>query len=341
MKDLIFELCKARGVSGDESEVLKVAAKYLKEYADVEIDRTNNNLIATFGNKTADKHIMLDAHIDGIGLIVKYIDDNGFIFYDTCGGMDAKALSGSVVEILGKEKILGVIGITPPHLMKGKDTKTLPAPNELFVDTGMTGEEVKSIVSIGDRIAFAAQPHELVGNRITSPTLDNRVSVATLIETASLLKDKELNCKVSIALTSNEEINSSGAITAAYNVNPDQAIILDVSFATSDGVSETESVPFGSGAMIGISPSISNEMRDSLEDLAKKNKIPYVIEAMGSKTGTNTDDINVSRGGVKTGLISIPLKYMHTPVEVVDIDDTYATAKLISLYIEKYSEEMQ
>lgn len=337
MKDLIFELCETYGVSGDETSVINVAKKHLEKYATVELDG-NNNLIATFGNKSSNRHIMLDAHIDAIGLIVKYIDDKGFIFYDTCGGIDAKALSGSVVKILGKEEILGVIGITPPHLMKGKDVKTLPAANELFIDTGIEAERLKQLVSIGDRVAFANSPKQLIGSKITSPALDDRVGVAALIECVRLLSNEKLNCKVSIALTSTEETTGSGAITAAYNLDPDEAIVVDVSFAESEGVPKSKSVPLGSGTMIGVAPILSQKMKSSLQQLAEENNVPYTLEAMGGRTGTNTDGINVSRGGVQSAMLSIPLKYMHTPVEIVDIKDVEATAHLLALYVNKCSE---
>lgn len=339
MKELLFSLCKAQGVSGDENEAINCARKHLSGCRDMRVD-SNNNLIVTLGDLKAKRHLLLDAHIDKIGLIVRYIDKDGFIFYEMCGGIDPKVLLGSTVKILGKREILGVIGITPPHLLKCAEKK-LPAANEIFIDTGLDPEFVKENVETGDRIVFAGNPKSLLGNVVTSPGLDNRSGVAAIIECVNLLRNVKLNCRLSIVFSANEETTGAGAVTSSYSLKPDEAIAVDVSFAVANGVPESKASPLGSGAIIGVSPVLSSSITKRMTRLAVDNNIRYTFEVMGAATGTNADKISLSRSGVKSGLLSIPLKYMHTPVEVVDLEDVRSVAKLLALYVKQYSEVSQ
>ncbi len=336
LTEILFKLTEKNGVSGDEFCAAQTAAEILKEYTpDITVDDFGN-VIANVGNREEGKpHIMLDAHIDEIGLIVTYITDEGFLKVSNCGGIDRRLLLAQQVEVLCSNggKIFGVITSTPPHLES--DDKKAPKLEDIFVDIGMTKNKAEELVSLGDRVVISNCPCELLGDRVTSKCLDDRAGVLTLIQTLDLLKDEldSLSCSFSVVFSSQEETGERGAKTAAYKVKPDMAIAVDVSFAKVFGESNDTCGEMGKGPMIGVSPSLSRTMSNRLCEIAKAEEIPYQIEVMGGTTGTNADAIGVTRGGVKTVTVSIPLKYMHTPVEVISISDIENSARLIADFL--------
>lgn len=333
MTDLITKLCLAHGTSGCEGSVAKVALDEVSKYADAYIDK-NGNVIAQFGNKESNLHIMLDAHIDQIGLVVTDIDENGFIKFAACGGVDKRILPATIVKILGKHKVVGVIGSVPPHLTNANDKKVANI-NDLFIDTGLDRKNLSKLIEIGDRIVFAQKPSNLLNNRITSPALDDRAGVACLIECAKKLSSQKLNCKISIVFSVQEETGLLGANTATYQLNPDEAIVIDVSFANQPYMKLNNCAKLSGGPMIGIAPIINQNISSQLISIAKEKQLPYQLEVMSGTTSTNADAISITRKGIPCGLISIPLRYMHSPVEVIDITDVKHTADLLSEYILK------
>ena len=336
LTEILFKLTRQNGVSGDEFCASKTAAEILKKYtSDVTVDDFGN-VIANIGKREEGKpHIMLDAHIDEIGFIVTYITDEGFLKISNCGGIDRRLLLAQQIEVLcsNGKKITGIITSTPPHLES--DDKKAPKLDDIFVDIGMSKENAQKLVSLGDRIIISNEPYTLLGDRITSKCLDDRAGVVTLIQTLDLLKNKfeSLNCSLSVVFSSQEETGERGAKTASYKVNPDIAIAVDVSFARVFGESKEKCGEMGKGPMVGVSPSLSKSLSNRLIQIAKDEKIPYQIEVMGGTTGTNADAIGVTRGGVKTATVSIPLKYMHTPVEVISISDIENSARLIAEFL--------
>ncbi len=333
LKELIFRLCTAPGTPGDENAAAKIAAQELSKYAEVQIDKMGN-VIAQMGKPDAKNHIMLDAHIDQIGLIVTNIDENGFIRVDRCGGVDRRVLPGSPVTIYGKEVLSGIVCCTPPHLSDGSEDK-VAAINKMAIDAGLSKEEADKLIQPGDRIILNSTPKSLIGSRITSAALDDRAGVASLIRCAQLLAGTELNCRLSILCSGREEVGGQGAVTGTYAVNPTQAIIVDVSFAEQPDVPPQKCSKLGGGPMIGIAPPLNRQMADKLIAIAKKKQIPYKLDVMGGSTGTNSDEIAMTRAGVQAELISIPLRYMHTPVEVIDLEDVENTAQLMAEYIKE------
>lgn len=333
IKSIIFELCSACVVSGSEEPAISVAKKYLKELAEVSTD-ANGNLFAVCGNKDAQKTILLDAHIDRIGFIVTDIDDNGFIKVDKCGGIDIRTLQDCELVLQNNCDISGVVCCMPPHLTDGKEDKATPI-SKTWVDFGMPADEVKKFIKFGDTLTFKTNPKELLNNRVTSPALDDRCGVASLIRCAEIIKDKEnLEYKVVILLSSQEETYGTGAKTGAYKLDADEAIAVDVSFASQPDISgQYSKVELSKGPMICISSILNREMSDKLISIANSKNIPYQLEPVSGTTGTNADHISVTKCGVKTSVISIPQRYMHTPVEVISIDDVENTARLIAEYI--------
>lgn len=330
MKDLLFSLCTARGVSGSEHGAGGAAKEYLSRYADVTEDQ-NGNLFGVLGDPGGKYHILLDAHLDQIGLIVTRIDEKGFIKAEPCGGMDRRVLQGSPFLALGKEEVSCVCGCMPPHLSDGGEDKPVPA-DALWFDTGLPAQQVKDLVSLGDRIVFDSSPKELLGSRVSCAALDNRAGVAVMLRCAEKLSRKALACKITIALTAQEEISGSGARTAAFAQYPNEAIVVDVSFARQSGVTAEKSGAMGKGPMIAVAPTISKDLSKALITLANEKEIPHQLEVMGAATGTNADYISSARGGVKTALVSLPLRSMHTQAEVIDLNDIESCAELLCAY---------
>lgn len=332
MFDILKKLCTAHGVSGNETEICNTVRSIIFPYADAQINEFGN-VFAIFGNKNASKTILLDAHIDQIGFVVTDITSKGFIKVEKCGGIDLRTVQGCGVKVYGKEVVKGVVCCLPPHLSDGKEDKAISI-DKVYIDTGLSYEEVTDKISIGDTVSFFEEPEMLLNNRITSPALDNRASAASIIRVAQLLKDKECDYKVVAMFSSQEETYQLGAKTGAFMTGADEAIVVDVSFASQPGISgQYSEIELSKGPMLCISPTLNKDMYKALVNTAKDNNIPYQIEVCSGTTGTNADSITICKSGIKTALVSIPEKNMHTQVEIVDLNDIENTALLISQYI--------
>ena len=334
-KEILKVLCTEKGISGRENELFETISALLADKA--ELGRMpNGNIIAELGNVESNYMIMLDAHIDRIGLIVTYIDDNGFIKAEPVGGIDLRALPTSAVTIKGTyatditEDITGIVCAMPPHLTKKEEGLTR---DNIWIDTGLPADVVKDMVNLGDSIIVKSEFRELLNHMVTVSALDNRAGCAALIKCAELLQEKELPCKVSLVFSSQEETNESGARTAAFEVSPDEAIVVDVGFAKQDGVPNEKSGAVGCGAIISIAPVLSKTISDKLTEIAGQLEIQCDYEVDGGGTGTNADGIAVSKGGVPCGVLSIPEKNMHTQTETVSTDDVDSVAKILAKYI--------
>ena len=330
MKEILKKLCIDKGVSGSENEMLDVIKELVGDFAEVSADGMGDILV-TMGDKNAKKHIMLDAHVDRIGLVVTYINENGFIKAEPVGGIDLRTLQSSAVKVLGKENILGVVCTMPPHLSKNDDELS---KDKIWIDTGLSADEVKNLVSLGDKIVVCSEFRELLNNQVAVSALDNRAGCAVLVKCAELLKDKKLSCRLSLVFSVQEETSELGAGISAYSLEPDEAVVVDVGFAKQDGVPDEKSGKIGCGAIISISPVLSKKVTDKIKDIAKSLEMDCDHEVCGGSTGTNADKISSSRDGVMTGCISIPEKNMHTQVEVVSLDDMEKIAELLAIYAE-------
>ena len=327
---LLEKLCAAKGVSGAENRAAKVVSELLGEYMPVKTDPLGS-VTGTMGE--GDVHILLDAHLDQIGLVVTAVDEIGFLKVAKCGGSDIRVLAAAEVTVHGKEDIFGVVTSTPPHLSKPEDSGKAKGFDEIAVDIGMKREDAIKVVSCGDRITFNGRFSKLLGNRVASPSIDDRAGVAAILRCLEMLEGKKLGCKISVLFSVQEETGGSGAQTGAFSIDADEAIAVDVSFATAPGISGEKYASLGGGTMIGFAPSLDYEMSRRLSDIAEKKNIPNQPEVMGGRTGTNCDEIQVAGKGVKTALLSIPLRNMHTAVEVCDLEDIENTAKLMAEYI--------
>lgn len=332
--EVLEELCGLGGVSGGEAAAHETALRLLREYApDAKADKFGN-IIGYVRNEEkngAKPLLMLDAHIDRIGMIVTHIDDGGFLKVSGMG-MDKRTVLAQSVTVFGKEKVHGVVSALPPHV--AEDGKKAAKLSEISIDVGMTKEQAEKIISPGDLVILDGMFSRLAGTRICSPATDDRAGAAAVLYALDLLKEeKELPFRIAVVFAAQEEVGARGAAVAAYEINPDYAVAVDVTFAVSGGVSSSEAGELGKGGMIGISASLSRELSEKLIAVAKEKEIPYQLEAMAGSTGTDADKIAVTRGGVVTGLISVPQRYMHTPCEVLDTEDIKAVGRLIAEFV--------
>ncbi len=328
-EELIKTLTSVSAVGGNEGEMISVLKELLSAYGKVETDAVNN-VICTFGEGY---HILLDAHMDEIGFTVTSVSDEGFLKIAPCGGIDKRMLLGAEVTVCGSKKTDGIISTLPPHLQKSADEKKVPDISELAVDIGMDKESADKLVMPGSAVIFKRQFTELLNNQISSNCLDDRAGAAAIL--LALDKLKQLPVKITVLFSTQEELGTRGAKTGTYGRNADEAIAVDVSFAYTPGCNKEDCGKIGKGAMIGISPVLDRNISDALIKTAKNSGIKYQKEIMNGKTGTNADVISISENGIKCGLISIPLKYMHSPVEVVDLSDIESTAELIAAYVKE------
>ena len=335
LREMLFRLCRAPGTPGEEVSAAKTAAAELSGIAETRIDRMGN-LTTQFGNLDAAEHVLLDAHLDQIGLIVTGIAKNGFLNVGRCGGIDARVLPGTAVTVCGKETLCGVVCFLPPPLQEDGEKKVPPA-DEMAVDAGLSRTEAERLVCPGDRILFRTEPKRLLGTRVSAAGLDDRAGVAAFLRCAQILSGETLRCRVTLQFSAGEEIGGFGATTGAFSAEPAQAIAVDVSFASQPGVPEKNRGRLGGGPMIGIAPVLSRKITEALIRLAEERKMLFTREVMGGLTGTNSDTIATVGRGVPTGLISIPLRNMHTPAEVVDLNDIENTAQLIAAYLREVS----
>jgi len=327
IKDILFSLSGDVSV-GHITEAKRLAEKMLSEYAEINAS-DNLNLTATLKGKS-DYKIMLDAHIDQIAMVVTDIDENGFLTVSNAGGIDIRMLPSMRVVVHGKEKIPAVFTATPPHLQKGDED--FSDISKIKLDTAL-GKKAKEIISVGDYVTFCSAPAELLGGRLSGSSFDDRAAVACLIEVARRLSDKELPVTVVFCLSDGEELGLRGIRPATFKVAPKEAIAVDVSFGDGPGISPDECGKLGDGAMIGISPTLDKEISQKLINTAKENNIPYQTEIMGSTTGTNADMISITKEGVRTCTLSIPLRNMHTPNEILDTKDLESVCDILCEYI--------
>lgn len=323
------ELLELPGVSGYENDIAEYACEKLKKYCnDARVTKTNCVVGGIHCKNPEAPEVMLEAHLDRIGLIVTSVDENGFVEFTTLGGVDERILPTAEVYILGKERVYGVIGAKPPHITTKEEAESSVCAENMLIDTGL-GRRASELISVGDPIMLDFRFRELLNGRISSAALDNRVSMAGIFEVLEELKDMELPVNLTVAFTSGEEMGLQGAYTLLDEKAPDLAVIIDVTYGRTPDCEDIDTFPLGSGAAILRGPNVHYEMTKKIIDVAKKKKIPYEIEVAPRNSGTTAWALQVSRCGVPCAILSIPLRYMHTTVETVDVSDVEAVCSLV------------
>lgn len=332
---LLHKLTEPVGVSGSEMQIAVTAKELLSSYCDT-VEICQGNVIGSIGARTSAKpHVLLDAHMDQVGFLVTAITEEGFVRVGNVGGMDNRLMPAQRVILHGAEKIPGVICCVPPHLQNGKEH--VLTTTELAIDTGFSKKELEQWIAPGDSISFDMPLQKLLNGRVTGASLDDRCGMAAIFYALQLLRGKELPCTISVLFSTQEEVGERGAVIGAYTIEPDIALAVDVTFAKGHGDDPTKCGKLGGGPMIGISPSLSRSLSNALIVAAEKNKISWQPEVMPGLTGTNADRFSVSRCGVSAGTVSIPLRYMHTPSELIQVSDVEQTGQLLAAYLESCS----
>lgn len=333
LTEILTALCTASGISGDESQAAKTALEFLQPYCpDARI--SHGNVLGSFGSMDPEApHVLLDAHIDQIGMMVTSITEDGFVTVGNIGGIDRRLLPAQRVLLHGRKAIPGVICCMPPHLTSGEEK--VPKFEEIRIDTGYDADTLRTLLVPGDSVTFAGVCTPLLGERFSSPALDDRCGVAAILYAADKLQGEALPCRVTVMFSTQEEVGERGAKIGCYAVDPDIALAVDVSFAQNLGDSEAKTGKMDGGAMIGFSPSLSRTVTRALCQAADEEQIPWQYEVMAGTTGTNADQFSVCREGVKACTVSIPLRYMHTPAEIISLEDVRLTGDLLAAYLRR------
>ena len=336
LKEIIEKLSGMYGPVGLEHHVTAWLAERVKHFCDETYTDVMGNLIAVkrCGKENAPKMI-LDAHIDEIGLIVTGIE-NGFLHFATLGGVDPRILPALQVKVLTNPPIHGLIDSLPPHALKADEMEKPFEIEKLTIDIGMTQEEAEAAVALGTPVVFDVDPVMLGEHRLCGKSLDDRACAGIIYKVMEQLASDELNLDMYYLFSAQEEVGGRGATAAAFEIAPDYAIAMDVNFAKSPDSNGYDQMDMGGGPAIAVGPNMNHKMSSNLIELAKKLEIPYQVDVIRANSGTNAWPIQVSRGGVATALISLPLKYMHTPHEVMDLRDGENIVKLVSEYIRRF-----
>ena len=327
--EILRKLCEASYEAVPSSETHKAIIETMAPLSEKITTDNLGNIICTV-KSDGKSHVVLSAHADKIGMVVTAIDKaTGMLKCAKAGGVDNRTLAASRVKIVGKKTIKGCVTSTPPHLTKG-DRTVVPTIEDLYVDCGLTFDEISEIVSAGDRVEYCSPVEELLGGKYTGAYMDNCAGCTAVIMACEKLLSEGTDNKITAIFTTREETGKGGAIASFTAIQPDFAFITDVSFGRAPGVPPEMSSPLGSGGMICISPILQKEISDFLIKTAEKNEIPYTVEVMGSRTMTDSDVAVTAGKGIKTGLVSVPLTNMHTPVETLDIKDVEAVASILA-----------
>jgi endoglucanase len=335
------QLVETPSASGYERPIQDVVRAWAKQYADeVRTDRHGNVIAARHpGGDHADSHqrVMLAGHCDQIALMVQHIDDNGFLYVQPMGGWDMQILLGQYLTVWTKSgAVTGVIARRAPHLMTGEERNKVPQFTDVWVDIGVKDKkEAEDIVQAGDPVTFALGYRPMRNNLAASPGMDDKVGLWTVMETLRLLQGKPLQASVYCVSTVQEEIGLRGAMTSAYGIHPTVGLAVDVCHATDTPGNDKKTLGetrVGGGPVIFRGPNINPRVQEVLQEHAKKEEIAVQVRGVPRATGTDANVMQLSRDGVATGLIGIPNRYMHSPVEVVSLNDLDSAAKLLAAF---------
>lgn len=342
VQEVLRQLCREPSPSGFEGGVGALAAKCLEGLVDeVRTDRMGNVIgVRRCGRENAPR-LLLDAHLDEVGFIVTGIED-GFLRIAAIGGVDARILPDRELTILTKEPIFGVVACLPPHVLKKEESDQAQDIEALCVDIGMSQAQAEKAVPIGTPAVYREDCLALGEGQVCGKSLDDRSCFAAVLRALELLKDKSLDVDLYAVGSVCEEVGGWGAETAAYHAAPTYCVAVDVTFGATPDEPKSKGhvlLETGAGPAIGVGPSIPVWMSDRLEAKAKAEGIPYQVEILSGQTGTNGDDYQTAREGIATAVLSLPLKYMHTPLEVVELSDLEHTAQLLSAFAQGLGEE--
>ena len=334
--DILTQFLLTPSPSGSEERVTALFAKTIRPYVDEITTDVNGNYIA-HRHGTGPK-IMLMAHADEIGLMISYIDDRGFLYFNQIGGIDTNILPGLRVMIQGKNGLVtGIIGKKPIHLQNEKETGKPLSPEDLWIDIAATSKtDALTKVQVGDVATFEPNAQLLSDDTILSKSLDDKIGLAILLGLARNLQSILTDSDIYLVASIQEELGARGAQMVSEAIRPEIGIAIDVTHATDyPTMSPTADgdIQLGKGVVIPLGPNMTKGINQSLTAIAEAHKIPYQVEAIAKPTGTDARMIQVAGQGIKTGLISIPCRYMHTPGEMVSLSDADSAISLLTEFL--------
>ena len=334
----LARLCAISAPSGFEGPAAELAAELLRPLVDEVYTTRLGSVVGVrrCGGENA-RRLLLDAHLDEIGFAVTGHEE-GFLRFAPLGGVDPRMLPNREVVILTDPPVTGVVACLPPHVQTAEDMdKALPI-QDLYIDVGLSQKEAQKRIPIGTPVAYRGGCAPLGEDLLCGKALDDRAGFAVLLDVLERLKDRKLGVDLYVLGSTQEETHSSGAVTAAYEIAPSLCVAVDVTHGDSPDASKNETFQLGGGPVIGVGPNCARSLSGRLKELAEELDMPVQIEVMSGSSGTNAWPIQISREGVATAVLSIPERYMHTPVEVVHHKDLEDAARLLATLVESLGE---
>lgn len=339
-KAFLRALAEGTGVSGYEQTLTPIVVDAFNSLAEeVHTDRFGN-VYARKNGSVGEYKVMLAAHMDEIGLMVKAIDTRGFLRFTTIGGVDPRTLVSQEVIIHGRKDVLGVIGSMPPHLIHEGTDKAIKL-DEMGIDVGLSFEKIQEIIEVGDVITLRRETYELLGDVMAGKAFDDRAGVVVMAVCLEELARLHHTHDVIAVITTQEEVGQRGGLTSAYTLNPDLAVAIDVTHASTPDTRGQVTLELGKGPAVALGPNVHPKIYEHFSVIAQNERIPYQPEPIPGMSGTDAWAIQVTQAGIPTGLLSIPLRYMHTSVETLDMQDVIHTGKLLAYFIASLPENLE
>ena len=336
IKDFLSSLSEASGISGYEAPVRElVRAEFAQYTSELRVDAMGSLIALARGERSPEtprRSIMLAGHMDEIGLLVTKLE-KGFLRFATVGGFDLRVLLGQEVVVHGQQDLPGIIGTRPPHVLSAEEREQIVPLDRLFIDVGLSANELEKQVRVGDVITLQSKFSELSNNLVSGKAFDDRAAVVCIASCLLHLSTLKHAWDVYAVATVQEEVGLKGALTSSFGIAPDIGIAIDVGHGNMLGVSEVDTVTIGGGPALGLGPNIHPLMYTRLMETAKANEIPHQSDPIPGRSGTDAWAMQIAREGLPTALISIPLRYMHTTVETLSLKDLERIGRLLAHFI--------
>ncbi|MDA8229251.1 MAG: M42 family metallopeptidase [Desulfitobacterium hafniense] len=340
-KEFLRRISESSGLSGYEYPIIPFLQERFESLAqEIKLDRFGNMYALKRGTKGT-YEVMLAAHMDEIGLMAKEIDSRGFVRFTSVGGVDQRTLLSQEVIVHGKKNLLGIIGTMPPHLLQEDAMEKAVNIEDMGIDLGLSYDQIKEYVQVGDPITFKRKTLNLLNDVVAGKSLDDRAGIVVMaVCLEELAKLHHVHDVIAVA-TTQEEVGVRGATTSAYNLNPDLALVIDVTHAATPDTKGQVNLELGKGPSIALGPNIHPAIHKQLLETAVVERIPHQIEPIPGISGTDAWAIQVTQAGIPTGLVSIPLRYMHTSVETLDMQDVINAGKLLAYFIANLPDDLE
>lgn len=332
-------LCALPGPSGFEGQAARAALELLRPLVDEAfLDRMGSVVGVRRCGREGAKKVLLDAHLDEIGFLITGHEE-GFLRFAPLGGVDPRMLPDRELTILTQPPVVGVVSCLPPHIQSREDMDQSVAIQDLYLDVGLDQETARARIPVGTPAVYRAGCTPLGDKLLCGKALDDRACFAILLDALERLRDRELDVDLYVLGSTQEETHSTGAITAAYGLRPDLCVAVDVTHGDSPDASKDKTFPLGKGPVIGLGPNCTKWISDLMRRCAKEMDLNVQLEVMSGSSGTNGWPLQVSREGIATGVLSLPLRYMHTPIETAHQGDMEDTARLLAQFIRRVGKE--